>query len=232
MDMARRNSSTTAVRVLQAASQVQTQDVLLASTGANIVLHVPWDYFDLLTDQDKAEILQAPRRTGLDVGMNPRSVVMFLEAELPGWRERLSELVDWNDGIEPQQGNDTWVIIDERLSQMRGLFHRGRSRRADRADLGRRCRELLIAATVAVYKPAMAPEGTDPPRQGTRTRCSPRSWPQWGRWQPSQQARSAHERRRGTLASGLTHRPDADIVSTFAAAPEHDLHGPDTRAHS
>ncbi len=110
------------------------------------------------------EIVRAANRA--DVRCS--SVKQRLAPAAKGSRDQLAELDDWGAPVE--QG-DPWVVINERVAELKALFDRSVTP-DDLADVGRRCRELMIAAANATYRPEMLPDGHDKPKDSdAKTKC-------------------------------------------------------------
>ena len=159
LDIAKRGASELAVRLLRAATAVtKASRDGYGETAFGLTLVLPLDFMDQLDTPAANAICEAARRAGI------QEFNQFVDQQLapaaPGWRDRLSELEDW--GSESELGDD-WTVINERVHDLRNLFQRSITP-DDRADVGRRRRELLIAATSATFRVSMMPAGQDPPK--------------------------------------------------------------------
>jgi hypothetical protein len=121
------------------------------------VLMLPVDVFDEWRPEYEGPALEAFNlaATGEGTELTGLRVAPLPEAE--GWRERLASLSDW--------GDDTpgWWPINEKLDQLKGVYRRAVTPE-DFKDVGRRARDLVIAAVDKVYRPTMLPAGQDPPK--------------------------------------------------------------------
>lgn len=199
-----------AVRLLREAAAVVRDSKFAGYQDIfGLVLVLPGDYFDLLDPEAENAIRLAAHRAD--------EWSAFVDARLApvgdGWRDRLAELEDWADDGPL---HDDWAVINERVHELRSLFHRAITP-DDRADVGRRCRELLIAAANATYRPTMLPDGADPPKDSdAKTKC---------RYIVDHVGANSVDARLAKLidrawdlAVGLLHHDEPARVATFAAA--------------
>jgi hypothetical protein len=165
LDIAKNGSSEVATALLSNAVQVRTsREYVGGSYRYYLTLLLPLDYMDMLDGEVSKQIVHAAKRAGLSC----TSVRQRLAPAATGWRDHLAELEDWASG---ELLKDAWVVIDERVSELKALFSRSVTP-DDLADVGRRCRELLIAAANATYRPMMLPEGHEAPKEGdAKSKC-------------------------------------------------------------
>lgn len=213
LDIAKRRTSELAVRLLREASAVleASRNGYGGRTQFGLTLVLPLDFMDLLNEEAARAICEAARRAGIEYSHE------FVEEQLapaaPGWRDRLAELEDW--GSDSQLGNE-WAVINERVHELRNLFHRSITP-DDRADVGRRCRELLIAATSATFRPGMVPEGETVPKDSDAKAKARYIIASLG-------SNSVDERlaklvdRAWDLAAGLLHYDEPSVIATYGAA--------------
>ena len=174
-----------------------------------IKVQVPLDFYDSWDSDVKGVILKAARH----IGHAPNRVNVFLAPESDGWRDRLAQVEDWGPETKP---SGSWEVIDERLSDLKGLLSRAVTP-DDLADVGRRCRDLLIAAANATFRPSMVPEGKEPPKESdAKAKCT--------YIVASVGEGSADKRlvklidRAWELASGLLHDPEPPPIPVFTIA--------------
>jgi len=122
------------------------------------------DYIDQIDGEVMRAIKIAAPRAGVDCDV----VTQRLAPAAEGWRDKLAELEDWG---QPSGIEDEWAVINERVTELKALFSRSVTP-DDLADIGRRCRELMIASANATYRPWMLPEGKEPPKESdAKTKC-------------------------------------------------------------
>lgn len=122
------------------------------------VLYLPIDVIDEWKETYGAPALEAFRRCadGRDVHLESLKVVPMPEAS--GWRERLKSLGDWGEDASPD-----WWAINQRLDELKDAFGRAVTPE-DLKDVGRRARDLMIAAARKAYRPSMLPDGQEAPK--------------------------------------------------------------------
>lgn len=167
LDIAKNDSNPLAVRLLSEAVSVETTSRdAYRSSQLGLTLVLPLDFIDLIDDDAARAIARAAQRAGID--HYHEYVAQQLAPAADGWRDRLAELEDWGDGASLA---GEWAVINERVHELRTLFQRAVTP-ADRADVGRRCRELMIAAASATFRPAMVPDGEEPPKESdAKAKC-------------------------------------------------------------
>lgn len=161
LDVVRKGSSPLAATLLANAKSVEAQLKWVdqyEDYRSVVTLVLPLDYMDQLDDQARRAIRAAAERADISCDL----VQQRLAPAAPGWRDKLAEIEDW--GAVPHV-DDRWVVINERVTELKALFDRSITP-DDLADVGRRCRELMVAAVSATYRPVMLPKGEDEPKEG------------------------------------------------------------------
>jgi hypothetical protein len=75
--------------------------------------------------------------------------------------QRKSRVTDW----QPAEASETWATIDTRLASLKDRLDVATSL-DDWQDVGRRAREVLIAATNVVFRDTMMSDGQESPQAG------------------------------------------------------------------
>lgn len=122
------------------------------------VLYLPVDVIDEWDESYAGPALEAFRRCadGADITLQSLKVAPLREAS--GWRDRLKSLGDWGDD------SADWWAINQRLDELKDAFRRAVTPE-DVKDVGRRARDLMIAAARKAYRPSMLPEGMEAPKE-------------------------------------------------------------------
>lgn len=215
MDIAKRGSSPTAVRLLREATSV-IERVQERRYGYNdtkwfhgLVLELPLDFMDVLDDGAREAIAQAAARIAVPCDF----VEERLAPAAKGWRDRLAELEDWGGG---EKLDEDWAVINERVYELRALYARAATP-DERADVGRRCRELLIAASSATFRPAMATNKANLPKDGdAKAKCKLIVAHLGDNSLDDRMSKLID--RTWDLAVGLSHHDEPSKVATYAAA--------------
>ena len=210
-DIARNKPDSRAPTLLvNATGMTQETEQGYAGLIRTLVLHLPVDFYDLLDSESKADIIEAAERAGVacEGGVQQR-----LAPEAQGWRDRLAELEDWGSD---QELAGTWEVIDGRLSGLKTLLAHSVTP-DDLADVGRRCRELMIAAANATYRASMLPEGKEPPKDSDAKTKSKYIIASLGDGSVNKRLTKLIDRA-WDLSVGLSHNPEPPRIATFAAA--------------
>ncbi len=208
--IARKNPESPAPRLLSNAVSLTVEEEG-EYTGWHEVLYVrlPLDFYELWTAQVASDVTVAAQQAGFDVSYSNA----ILGAEAEDWRDRLAQLEDWGPETEP---SGTWEVIDNRLTDLKGLLDRALT--PDQlSDVGKRCRDLLIASASATYRQSMLPNGEDPPKEAdAKTKC---------RYIVAAHGTGSTDKslvklieRAWELANALAHNPDPSSIAAFASA--------------